>query len=568
MEYLSPIQTKQAIKRVMYNLSRFKKHSERDFGMFKVSTIKVSRVMEIYKSTLLNVRRRYTIEPPSSGFNQGETRYTWNSRTHKSGIGDVVYGTLEGTIRPEFRGLTEAFVASGTSFVSSGGVFCSIPNKSFDRVRGLLENPEFLFPVIRLGMEDLWLDFWSESIPIRYNKTRQMLKLKSQYPNIFSEHNENAGTGASIRGIRAQRYHLDNFDSLTLEPFIRHQAGSAILHAATQLIEPPAGSVWLIKYMNPNVLFSVASRSDVDILDMRFDPKSGTLYQTFEANTRQAGTDVSGLLANAATEAKYFGKSASQEIWEHALNRYSAVEQRPPWADLQNVIDLWTAPTLDTPGPLVLIGQDLGLDEPIKAGADNLFCGAFIQAGKKTMPHLLSGTWYTSIGYVPFHIHFGRKIRKYGATMSALGDDMNILCPREVYDKVVDCLEPYKKIKGTKGKFSKILGFWTDRSLPNRWLISQTPRLVKSVSSAMQVASQWAEIIPKDNGPSGQLSVETPLAIERDIQRQMPVLVSLTSFEGTPGRLQNSIKSAWRGMQHLDPALVPHWVNYHSPSIL
>lgn len=544
---------------VISNLEKFRQWRERDYGLFHITEESATNVLESYKKTILGVKERYTIEPVSALWIQtgkSKVHLEWQSYSEK--IGKKVKTLVSGQVRPTFRPLVSKWENAGYPYPSTGSVFCSIPNKSFERIETLAKYPDFLMPILNYKMEELWIDFWTDAIQIRFDATTQMLEMKKTDPEIFSKANKAAGTGTILRGIRTNREMLDRLDPKELEFLKFHQAGSAIMFAATQIVRPAPGKVWVINYLDPRIVGAVAARSDADPDEIRFDGE--TLTMTILAKTRQVGTDASGVLANAISEKKVFGRSVSEEIWRRAIEKYGASEQKPPFFGLNNLFRLWSTPT--TGNEMVIIGEDFGLDEPIKAGADNLFSSTFIRMGNKVLPHLLSGTWYTTLTYVPIQINRGRKIRELGGEMFSLGDDMTTVVEAKAKSAAEAVFYPYLKVKSTKGNNSKILGFWTYR-LGNRYLIAQVPRVLKTMSSASQFATEWTNALPKDVGSNGNLEIEIPPSIELAVKTSLPAVRHLVYFEGTREQLPQKMSQAWRGT--VNEEFLPEWVKFFKP---
>lgn len=541
-------------------LEKERSFSERDAGFFDIEEVSAQFVLGQYKKTLENIKPRTVIEPPSALWIDGSRPVELTWETTAAEIGFRVKTVARGMIRKEFIDYAREFVKLGAPYFSTGAVYCTIPNKSYARIELLSKNEQFLFPVLNLGFKEEWIRFWGKAIDTRRMHTEEMLGLKKAMPDIFSVGNPSAGTGAIIRGLKRTRAMLDQLDAGELEFLKNHQEGSALCFAATAAVRAKPGKKWLIRYLNPSITLAKASRSDPELDSVTFE--DNIMTSVVVSQTRQVGGEGSGALSNSDGEKRAFGRSCLETIWRDALLNADAIEQQPPFLGMKGLFEMWATPTTGKEGEFIVIGEDFGMSEPIKAGADQLFSGTFIKLGSDVMPHMLSGTWYTSLAYVPFHLHFGQKIRKIGGQMVCLGDDMNIRVKAEYREVVNDILKPYVKIKSTRPKDKKILGFWAHEYSATDMLVGQTPRIQKSVSSASAIESEWKSIIP-EAGPSGSVKIKTPEPIERAVLEGLPIVKGLTHFRGDPKTLVSEMDNQWRGGVHTE--LLPEWIRYYKP---
>lgn len=539
-------------------LEKDRSFSERESGFFDIDEVSTQYALGQYKKTLEEIRPRTVIEPPSALWIDGKYPVDLTWETTVADIGFRVKTVAKGRIRNEFIEYAKEYVKLGAPYFSTGAVYCTVPNKSYARIETLSNNEQFLFPVLNLGFKEEWIRFWGTAIETRRAHTEEMLALKKSMPDIFSLGNPTAGTGAIIRGLKRSREMLDPLEAGELKFLMLHQEGSALCFAATAAVRARPGKKWLIRYLNPSITLAMASRSDPEVDSVSIE--EDLLTSVVVSQTRQVGGDGSGALSNSDGEKKAFGRSCLETIWREALINADAVEQRPPFLGMTGLFEMWATPTEGK--DFIVIGEDFGMAEPIKAGADQLFSGAFIKLGARVMPHMLSGTWYTSLAYVPFHLYFGQKIKKLGGTMVCLGDDMNIRIKAEYREEVNKILTPYIKIKSTKPKDKKILGFWAHEFGVNDMLVGQTPRIQKSVSSASAIESEWKKVIPEP-GPNGSVQIKTPEAIERAVIEGLPVVKGLTYFRGDPTSLVSTMDAKWKGGVH--EGLLPEWVKYYKP---
>lgn len=240
----------------------------------------------------------------------------------------------------------------------------------------------------------------------------------------------------------------------------------------------------------------------------------------------------------------------------------------PPFRGMEHLIDLWTADTYDTaktPDTMVLIGEDIGMMEPLKAGADTLFARSFQKIGTKVMPDLGSGSWYTTITYVFFHILWAQRLKQHHVKfkMVPLGDDVNILLPKSAVETFKQVISPYEKIKSTKGSASKILGMLTLRH-PDYWVVMVTPRVQKTLSSASQQSSIWAEELPNQVGESGAANITIPYEIERAVQEALPIVSKMVYFKGKRDEIKPHFTRTWGEGKHFQEFgdYLPSWTQF------
>jgi len=543
----NPVRIRRAIENVRERLGLYGAHKESTYGLYRIEKISKNRAMNMYRQTLEKSLKRRSLEPLSALW-VDTSRYPavleWS--TEKQEIGEAVTVTASAPIREELSDVVRAWEKAGFAFGSTGGIFTTIPNKSYEKMVKLHDHPEFLFPVIRMGMEDEWVTMWSEMISERCLKSIDMLELKETVPDIFSVGNKMAGTGVMINGLRRRREELDEIPPEQLAWLLDVEAGSAIMFAAAQIVDAGPGNVWNVITQSPEVKGAVGARSDGGILEAGFD---GTYLTTRSKFTcRQIFANGGGVLCNSAGEAKVWGKSVSQMIWERMLELFQVTDKIfPPFRGMESLVEMWTTHTYDSgkPGDMIILGQDIGLSGTIggiKAGADMLFSGSFSTIGDKTMPDLGSGAWYTMLSYIIYHVKWARSKVIHKAV--ALGDDFNTFGMWDKYKEILEVFYPYEKIKGTQGMKSKLLGFMTDRTDPI-WKLFNTPRIQKSVSSATQSASEWKEILPEDVPDFGKLEIRIPPLADKAVLEALEVVKTLVLIEGTQDVLASKVAKAW-----------------------
>lgn len=549
---------------IKYNLEKFGHHVESELGLFEIDLMGFKACIEKYKATIASVQPRFSMEPLSAAFVTTAKRpaiIKWKSEADKSGYGYTVRGTMTAEIKASVKPQVESWIKAGAPGASTGGVYCSVPNKSIDRVIKLGEHPELLYPVTVLQIEDQWEKFWLAYLALRAETTNKLLAYKTHDPSVFSAHNEAAGTGVVIRGLRRDRAGLDELPSPELDFLARHQIGLGIAYAITQMIRPKnKEDRWVIHILDSRIRGSKGSRSDTDIEDIKYD--GDTLSYTFASRTRQVGGDGSGVLANAKTETKYFGRSVVEEAWRRWIAK-SRGNYAPVFAGMDNLVKLWTCKTVGKPGEVVVVNEDLGMELPVKAGADTLFSGAYLHCWSLFMPELFSGFFGTTANYVPFHSYYAEKTQPYGGTVTGMGDDISIRYLAQYEKEVLATLEPYKKIKTTTPQWSKILGYLTLQHPEQQDFIEVllTPRIMKSVSSATAAASDWKETLPSI-GPEGSAEIKIPDRIVQAVAESEVIGAKYMYFKGTRAEVASQILTLWTtGRPPLEFA--PHWVEHY-----
>lgn len=558
---------KKKIYEIVEHLNRYKTYTEREFGLFKMTVISVPYALRLYYDTILNVTPGYSMEPPSALYmsNKRPIRVDWN--TKRSEIGYIVTVHADGEVRPEFYDAVTDYAEAGFPFGSTGGIYCRVPNKSFSRIKQLLEKGIiYTQPPKLYHAEELWVNFWAEVTAMRHEKSMIMLAQKSSMPDILSIGNEASGTGVYHRGIRLKRKDLDEIKGEELEYLVHHMAGSAICFAASQIADLAPHEVVLIEILDPRIVGAVGSRSDCDITEAKWT-KPDYITQS-EVQTRQIFAN-GGIIANSDGERKLFGSSVTSQIWLSLLKKYGLENEIfPPFRGLEHLIQLWTSHTEATAkeGEDVVIGEDIGMVDPLKAGADNLFARSFQKIGTRVMPDLGSGSWYTTLTYVFFHLLWGMKLKSLHIPfkMVPLGDDVNILLKKEHVETFKKVIYPYEKIKSTKGNLSKILGMLTIRR-EKEWTLMVTPRVQKTLSSASQQSSLWVEELPEQVGESGSASLVIPDEIERSVQEALPIVSKMVYFKGSREEIATNLRRSWGEGSHLrefGPDYLPNWTRF------
>lgn len=520
------------------NLERFGRHRFKA-GHIEIERVSVQYAIDAYKRTLLAVPLRFELEPLSSVMVSDAT-IEWDAQDQEVGV--RVRQTHRGRIRPELKPLLAAWAKAGYPFPSGGGVYGTVPNKSFQRIQDLTRYPELRDSVRHFMDVDSWLLFWEKFITLRDEASTALLDaLATTDPEALSRGNEEAGMGIQLRGQRLKRADAYNFRS-DLRFLLDYQWDAAIAFAATQIAVLPADQVFMTKVQDPRIKGSIASRSDVDIKDVNWDGDFLTIQA--EAGTRQVGGDGTGALSNSKSERKLSGSSVTEEV----IRQIRPPNVFYPNLDKRKLLEFW-ATGVDPKKPPYVIGEDFGLTEPVKAGADNLFSRNFIQIGKKTMPDLFSGRSWTQAVYVYFHIQFARKAP--GSEFLCLGDDLNMRTTTET-DEV---FAPYIKVKSTKPESNdkKMLGLWVRTDEKNDHAIfAIVPRVCKTLSSASKRSGAWKEILSEQQQRTGRIDLKVPEAAEHEIKLTLNATKKYMFWEGKLRDLKPTLDGLWGSIPMAD----------------
>jgi hypothetical protein len=447
-----------------------------------------------------------------------------------------------GKVHPQVRDVVDNWVKVGKPFPSSGGFYYTVPNKSYEKVKALAEHPELRDSVRRLGLEEEFLRLWDIYCPMRYELSQQMLKSVQDGidPDAFSRNNAEAGTGLHLRGRRLKRSQLVEVAG-DLDFMLKYSFSAAIAFAATQLAELSPDSVWVIIVYDARIRGAIAARSAMDVLDVDWDGEHLTISGL--AETRQAGSDGSGSLANSHTEKKLIGMS----VTEKALREYKTDKVHYPFTNKEALIDVWSRDAKPFPGKRYVIGEDFGLMEPIKAPADACFSRAFVMIGGRLMPELVSGTGFTALVYGPFHNHFASKLAP-SDKLICLGDDMNLDTDRTEES----VFHPYIKVKSTDPQKNqkKILGLFTAQSESEdpdgkeQAMYGVVPRCIKTVSSASKRGTAWGESL-SNVGDKGKLLLFQPEATLELVKQDMQILKPYMQWKGMRRDMEMRLHSTW-----------------------
>lgn len=493
---------------------------------------KTSRLLQRYKDTLMQMKPRFEGEPVSGLF-AAEAEVVW--RAEKAPIGFTVVQEHRGVIRKEMRKAVDEWVKAHKPFPTSGGFYCTVPNKSFDRIVSISKQPEIREFISQLGMEEEWLDFWDIWLEERAQTSRQMLELlkSGQDKEVFSRQNELAGTGLRLRGQTIKREDLANHAN-SLDFLVPYAREMGRIFAAIQLAQIDPDESVLIDVNDSRVRGAMASRSDAEVLSVNWNGE--VLQLEVRTKSRQVGSDATGVLSNSASERKYQGQSVTEKV----LRQFKSDKVIYPFEGFDNLIKLWALPSKPNESGYV-IGEDLGMEIP-KIGADNLFCKGFAALGGRYMPLMFSGSVWTQAVYAPFHKSFARKT-KPGESLVCLGDDINYITNQPL-NEAVKIFDIYKKIKSTNPDTNtkKVLGYYTSHEGKFRFGI--VPRVIKTISSASKRGGYWEERL-SDLAPDGRLQLQISPEVEESIRLALPIVKDLTYLEGKPEDALRLLQDHW-----------------------
>lgn len=523
----------------MYSLENYNQYDSRQKGAIRVEKWPINRAMDAYRHTLINIPGRMEGEPPAATM-VGSAQIEWRAEPAK--IGYKVRQRHLGLIHPGVRDVVATWIKAGKPFPSGGGIYHTIPNKSFERIEALSKYPEMRDIVRNWGAEEEWFRFWEKYLPLRYDASAQLLELARSRvdPEALSRHNEEAGTGLQIRGRRLKRKDLkDVAEDLTFLLEYSYMMGA--IFAAVQIAPLPADSVWVAEVYDNRIKGALASRSDMDIQEIAFDGERLTIEGV--AQTRQVGSDATGVLSNSDTERRLMGSSVTERVLKE--NKHDRVHY--PFTSRRMLTEMWGLDAKPFPGKEYVIGEDLGLDSPVKAGADNLFSRCFLKIGAKVVPMMLSGSGWTSSVYSVFHNHIIEKTAPSDQLL-AFGDDLNL----RTGQSTEDVFHPYIKVKSTDPMLNrkKILGIYTVMSIKpdpteeEEALMGIVPRVFKSVSSATKRGGYWEESL--SNLPmAGKKELVISAEVRETVIRDLPILLPYIQWKGKRRDLMPFLDSKW-----------------------
>lgn len=260
---------------VVESLERFGKFDFKTDGYIRIERWSSRRALDAYRSTLNGIKGRLEGETPSATM-VSKAYASWS--VEKAEIGVRVRQKHVGIIRPEVRPLVENWIKAGKPSPSSGGFYFSVPNKSYARVADLMKYPDLRDVVINLSLQDPWVLFWERYLPLRHDVSRQMLDLVKTGvdPEALSRHNEKAGTGLAIRGMRLNRADLVKFAN-DLDFLLPYSYAIGVAFAAVQIAKLKPDEVWMVDIYDARIRGAIASRSDVDVTDITWDGERLTL---------------------------------------------------------------------------------------------------------------------------------------------------------------------------------------------------------------------------------------------------------------------------------------------------
>jgi hypothetical protein len=379
-------------------------------------------------------------------------------------------------------------------------------------------------------------------LPLRYEMSRQLLySLQTGAdPEALSRHNEEAGTGLQIRGRRLKRKDLESH-ATDLDFLLPYAFMMGCCFAATQLAKLEPGNVWVIEPYDARIRGAIAARSDMEVLSTAWDGERFTVEGL--SQTRQAGSDGTGTIANSHTERKLMGNSVTEAV----LREFRRERVEYPFTGKRLLIEAWSLDAKPFRGKRYLIGQDFGLTRPVKSPADALFSRGYVKLAGRVIPLMLSGSGWTQAIYSVFHNHFITKADPSDQLL-ALGDDMNLLTATST----ADMFEPYVKVKSTdpERNTKKVLGLFTAFSVEEDplgekdALIGVVPRVIKTVSSASKRSSHWGEQL-SNLAPKGELELKHTDAQEEIVQNDLPILKDYLQWKGKRKDLKPFLESLW-----------------------
>jgi hypothetical protein len=222
-----------------------------------------------------------------------------------------------------------------------------------------------------------------------------------------------------------------------------------------------------------------------------------------------------------------------------------------PFTNRDLRLQIWSTDAKQFPGKQYVIGQDLGLSEPIKSPADALFSRGFMRIGTKVLPLMLSGSGWTQAVYSVFHNYYADKIRPTDQIL-ALGDDINLLT-----DVTTDeVFTPYKKVKSTNAEQNtkKILGMYSAFSIKpdpmgdEMATIGVVPRVIKTISSASKRSTDWSESL-SDLPDSGELMLKHSDRVEQTMAAELGMIKNYLLWQGERKELRAKLQSLWGSVQ-------------------
>lgn len=517
------------IEEVVSSLESYGMFTFRD-TLIRVERVRVNRALELYRRTLESVASRTELEPLASTWCE-KAQVSWTS--HPADIGYKVRQRHIARIRPQTAHAVEAWAKAGFPFAGGGGVYNTVPNKSYERVVALAKHPELRDAVLHYGDLEGWYTFWDTYLNLRHQASVYLLDaLKNRDPEALSRGNESAGLGLKIRGHLPTRGETHQYRR-DLDFLINYQWDRCIAFAASQIAKLDAEDVYLIQVEDPTIRGSIASRSDVDVKDVSWD--GSQLIIDAEAGTRQVGGDGTGILSNSKSEKKYFGASVTEQV----LRTLALPNVSYPNTNREMLLEAW-ATGVNPKTPPYIIGEDIGLTGLLKAGADNLFSRAFLQIGRRVLPEMLSGSSYTQAVYWYFHKQFSQRVR---GRLMCMGDDVNLITTEDTEE----VFQPYTKVKSTKPETNdkKVLGWWV-RTAPGRTTFAVVPRIVKSLSSAAKRSGEWEKLL-SGQGPTGSLELALPERINNEMQLGLQDIMPYMFWSGEPREFLPMLHELWSG---------------------
>lgn len=543
---------------IVGSLERFGRYDFRQNGLVRIERWSRARAFDAYRHTLLSLPGKMEGESPSSTMVEGAI-VRWNAE--QAEVGFRVRQDHVGRVRPKMRDAVSAWVKAGKPFPSSGGFYYTIPNKSYSRVKELSEYPELRDAVINLGIQDEWVSFFETYLPYRHDISRHLLEtlVRKVDPAALSRDNEEAGTGLSIRGRRLKRKDLGDYAE-DLRFLLPYSYAMGLAFAATQIAELSHDSVWVIDCYDHRIKGAVASRSDMDITDVGWDGERLTISGL--AQTRQAGSDSTGVLTNSVSEKRLIGSS----VTEYVLRKRKREGVEYPFTDRDTLLKVWATDAKPFPNREYVIGQDFGLSEPVKSPADALFSRGFMKLGTKVVPLMLSGSSWTQAVYSVFHNYFIDKAA-VGDKFMALGDDMTLL----TMSTKPEIFMPYQKVKSTDPAMNtkKILGLYSafsqeeDPEGKQQAILAVVPRVLKSISSASKRGSYWGEQL-SNLAPSGSMELSPSPEVSETIEADLDVIAPYLFWKGERRDLKPMLEARWK---HVNAAAWAVLVK-HDPEIV
>jgi len=558
------------IERVVYALDKR--------GIARLTTVKLHRVkrdkcMSLYYQTLVNVKGECIGEPISKQSTEmGSCTYKPEKYFTSDGkpLGYEIVQTQTARIRDEMMRNVEKHCQVDWKFFTSGGVYYTIPNKSYDKILQLQRNPEYLAWLDHFNGHKRFLDIISFAIAEKLNSGLYLIEryTKGERP-IFSYSRPEASLGIKVFGSFINRERLDQLrvPESKLKGMLQYSHDMAVAFAASQMVDVDTETAVMIDVLYPSAKLVVASRSDFDAESISL--VGDLLTVEGKTKTRQAGTTGESWYSVAALMEKYRGISPNNSI----RNKFTEGTSIYTPQNRENLFEFFSLPpyTVRSKG-LVFIGEDIGMVEPIKAPADGLFSNSFVKIGRRVLPEMLSGIQLTDLIYLVMWLLLRDRIRELGvhARYQAQGDDFSIETEAKNVERVVrEGLQPYDKLKSQEGNTTKIAGFLNifegDVNSDEDVKITsmETTRVFTSRTTAGSVKAKTDDGLDLTNLPdSGSFTTSIPPEQVKELREQIKIVHKYKYVESTGRKAhQEHFKQLFRHFQEEIKQISPELIN-------